>query len=919
MAMLSVASPLPDEASQRPLSPASPPNLRSRRYALLPPLPPPTPEPPSSPPVPARSPLRLSHRKSTDAPPISSQDSTSSKRKHALLELLSSERSYASDLALIREVHIPRALGLPISLLSLNGTLPSSTDNTNPPPMSKEDVKIIFGNVEDLGVFSETFCEKLEEALKGVSEPDGNGQDTVAETFISIIPYIKLHYTTYITRHSSALSHLNSLPQTPALTAYLAETHTLAQSYTHAWDLPSLLIKPVQRLLKYPLLLSAIIDDTPSGEARDKLCLARDKVEEVARSVNEGRRRLEVVKNILNEKHPPIRLKSIKGLKYKVISKHGGQIDALENRLYECERFVQDFAKTVTDWSTCTRGCISHLETWSIAFGRIIGLDRPHASEALNLFTEIISSQIMPIWASLDMAIQSVLLPKLSRLLATIRQPSRLLEHLHALRPQHLQLLDTPISKQRPPNSLVEASQSYSALEIQLRAELPQYIRLFERGLLACIAQLADWQALFWKEVRAQWVELWDALGVEGDMSAGVIETVKLWWERWEEVQRTASQLQILKYTRRDKNSSFSPIGTGPTATLATTFVSGPVPPSPSSSSIYHNHRPSMHSIEFELDTLLHHVSQGFTPIERVASPDGYSIKRKGSGVSMSTKASTKRKDTDLSRRNSSDKSTARRGNERRSPEESGTFQSRRPSTAHTDGDRSSVSRQTQDSSISGLFTKMSIESATSYAQPSPRDSVHTTSSTSSNHRLSMRSIDAHVGMDATYLPEASPQTSSSSSLNKKIQQYVREQGLESRTQLTKSPSLKKRLADAFKSPNKRSSRQTTKTTHSLGDYIPISPIVIDIASSAVVLYNCTVVHPFSIEGHNLPLYRGKPFLTLEVGDSLDILSEEGHPREHEDLPVRAEDENCEDCLLLAKDANGLVGWALASFLIISP
>lgn len=34
-----------------------------------------------------------------------------SKRTHALLELLNSERAYASDLALIRDVHIPLALG----------------------------------------------------------------------------------------------------------------------------------------------------------------------------------------------------------------------------------------------------------------------------------------------------------------------------------------------------------------------------------------------------------------------------------------------------------------------------------------------------------------------------------------------------------------------------------------------------------------------------------------------------------------------------------------------------------------------------------------------------------------------------------------------------------------------------------------
>jgi dynamin-binding protein len=146
------------------------------------------------------------------------------------------------------------------------------------------------------------------------------------------IPHMKPPYTTYITRHPSAVAHLNALPQTPALSAYLAHTHTLAQSYTHAWDLPSLLIKPVQRLLKYPLLLTAIMNDTEPGPAKDSLRQARDQVEEVARAVNEGRRRREVVKNLLDEKHPPpVRLKSIKGVKLRSGSKDDhDQLDMLE-------------------------------------------------------------------------------------------------------------------------------------------------------------------------------------------------------------------------------------------------------------------------------------------------------------------------------------------------------------------------------------------------------------------------------------------------------------------------------------------------------------------------------------------------------------------------------------------------------------
>ena len=53
-----------------------------------------------------------------EAEPSSSSSSllptppTMSKRTHALIELLTSERAYASDLALIRDFHIPLALGV---------------------------------------------------------------------------------------------------------------------------------------------------------------------------------------------------------------------------------------------------------------------------------------------------------------------------------------------------------------------------------------------------------------------------------------------------------------------------------------------------------------------------------------------------------------------------------------------------------------------------------------------------------------------------------------------------------------------------------------------------------------------------------------------------------------------------------------
>ncbi|KIJ51253.1 hypothetical protein M422DRAFT_776540 [Sphaerobolus stellatus SS14] len=954
--MLSFAAPPvdPGPSSSRPVtpdhhSPSSPPaSTRSRRYALLPPPPPPPPEQPTSPPIPVRSPLRPRRKSSSEAPSTPSESLPTSKRKHALTELLSSERAYASDLALIRDVHIPLALGFPAPLARLDGS--NGTPTTTPkspaePPMTKDDARIIFSNIEDIAVFSETFCDKLEEAMQGVLDSDGDGKDTVADVFISLIPYMTPPYTTYITRHSIALAHLNSLPHTVALTAYLSQTRTLAQSYTHAWDLPSLLIKPVQRLLKYPLLLGAIMDDTEPGEAKDKLREARDKVEELARSVNEGRRRQEVVKNLLESKHPPpIRLKSIKGLKHLKNSKDE-QLDALEKRLRTCEVFVQDYAKNIVDWSISVRDMISHMERWSVNFGRVIGLGQPHGSEALDLFTEIIAGQITPLWVALDSAIHATLLQKFARLLATTKQPLLLLEHLHALRPQHHQLLDLPISKNRPPNSLVEASQSYLALEVQLRDELPRYIGLLERGFTSCVGQFADWQSRFFREARARWVELWDALGVEGDMSAGAAGTITVWWERWEEIDALASRLSIVK-VRRDRASVTN---TGPTASLAAAFVGvAPVSPTPSQSlqpltPLSAHHRLSMHSIDFELERQFE------------ASPDSYtspsSIHRRNSGHSK------------LSRKNSFDRDMDKLGDQRRQSEQAG-----------YGGVRKKASFQQRPQ------TARPATAQAEFSQPSPRVSVHTSSSgstSSSSNRLSTHSIDVHIGMDMHVIQRPSSRTShippyGSSSLvsasdlvsaiglggmpvlptppessrsSRKTSPPTNDEDVDSRGRISKKPSMRQRFSDAFnRSSSKKPSRNSKDSfssssiplpspsisisdSHTSYTSPPLSPFSVrpgsqgqaqlQIPLNVQALYRCSVVHPFILNGNIRPYYRGRPFLGLQVDDVLEVLSEEGHPKEFDDLPFQPEDDECEECLLLARDEQGVVGWALASFLII--
>ena len=62
----------------------------------------------------------------------------------------------------------------------------SSGSSTAAPPMTKEDVKIIFNNVADLALFSDLFTERLEDALGSVLE-GGSGPDCVGALFLEMV------------------------------------------------------------------------------------------------------------------------------------------------------------------------------------------------------------------------------------------------------------------------------------------------------------------------------------------------------------------------------------------------------------------------------------------------------------------------------------------------------------------------------------------------------------------------------------------------------------------------------------------------------------------------------------------------------------------------------------------------------------
>lgn len=916
----------------------------------------------------------------------SGQHAVMTKRMHALFELLSSERAYASDLALIRDIHIPLALGQPPPFSptgsgspppfpsdsgsgSSSRTVSTASDSSTSssqlgPPMSREDVRHIFGNIEDLAVFADRFVGLLEKAIGGAID-SGNSDDSVGALFLEIIPSLEPPYKTYITRHPTALAHLNSLPSSPALSAYLSQTRTLASSLTHAWDLPSLLIKPVQRLLKYSLLLGAIIEATPDNHGdRAALIEAKQKMEDVARSVNEERRRWEVVREVLGDTSFPNtnrkskkgsngvnvgipmtgtvhlgRMKTLRPSKTREVAETGidnaeaVEVARLESELQRYASFFDRLARDAREWRDGMQVTLFALRQWGITFGAVLGLtpspsalnpdlmpDSPSGqaidtsdpevrSEAYDAFTGLLSS-LPPLCDTFDERLRESFIPVLCELKAMLEPPKKLLSAMHALTPLHNALLHAPFSPskgRRPAQALLTASQSYLALRSALAAELPLLLSAMNRATSLAIRILADEQANLYAMIADQWAELWDALRVEGERCGGSEETLRVWWERWSEVEE---RLPKLKITRREKwwaererelkegrdFRSEARDKSRDTNRERQTRRAG-VPASGSSAS-------------------------GFDPSTAApqSPPHSQARRQHQSRVSNNTPTSDKRRSGGSAVTPSPPQVIQRRPSDE-------SFRSGKSGKSSGYGGRSGRNSRVDDEPP---VPRLKPNFVASYSNgPQHRKSAPTITPL---HTSASSSSQTVIDIEPGYPP--SP-----------LSRDVFDDDEQDRGRSHRRSSFKNKIAESFKPTHQRRRSSSVKslgapsslvpfsTDIPLPSYSPSAQFAHHTTSTAAsrsrasptlattrALYATRVIH--ACEPPPGVSYRGLPFFTLEYGDMYDVLREYGHPSTHADLPLYVDDG--EDCLLLVRErakGNGdgegsEVGWALASFLV---
>ena len=228
------------------------------------------------------------------------------------------------------------------------------------------------------------------------------------------LPRISQVYTYYCTRHHSAIVRLQEL--SPSLVGYFAECKMLCQGRTNSWDLPSLLIKPVQRCLKYPLLLESIINLTPLDHPdRESLLRARTDMLRVADQINESKKQHDVVERVI-KKDAYARRESTASVLTKKLLRSGQKVKqamtsvelAEKDDMFDTLAALVDttrsgalrFANDMRDWTKKTKNAletqVALVEGWIEVYAPMQGEGRSgEGHERLTVFLENVLKPVL--------------------------------------------------------------------------------------------------------------------------------------------------------------------------------------------------------------------------------------------------------------------------------------------------------------------------------------------------------------------------------------------------------------------------------------------------------------------------------------------------------------------------------------------
>ncbi|KAM9329912.1 rho guanine nucleotide exchange factor 38 [Gastrophryne carolinensis] len=456
------------------------------------------------------------------------------KRAKIISELIQTEKDYLNDLELcIREVVHP----------------------LRKHHSERLDVDALFSNIESVCQISSKLVSLLEEATTDVESE----QQVIGELFLEIKCPLEDVYKIYCYHHDDAHTLLESYEKEKELKEYMRQcTQSLKKIYQeqgkpNLLDMGSLMIKPIQRVMKYPLLLCELLNSTPQCHPDFRtLQDAFVAIKEVNGNINELKRRKDLVlkyrrvdeEESLKDKLSKLSIHSITK-KSKRVTSHlkiltgGEQVkDQIFNKQ---EKIFRSLEKTVR---LCVKNISSTLQHMQEAL--------PLAGLSVMQLQDILYDESQETYETLDLqsnlGVQyEQLVGKLDRLVCT---PLSTLQMMFPT-PQKLiqkrydKLLDYHSCLQRPADShLDQAKKDYEALNAQLVEELQVFNKASRSILFNCFYFFINLMKEIMSAAIGSCSPIADTLSV---ISANVNDVQ----------QRLMDELQTLHFMKENNNGTF--------------------------------------------------------------------------------------------------------------------------------------------------------------------------------------------------------------------------------------------------------------------------------------------------------------------------------------------------------------------------
>ncbi|KAI7869660.1 hypothetical protein BDF14DRAFT_1994343 [Spinellus fusiger] len=405
------------------------------------------------------------------------------KRRHVVHELIETENSYYNDMQLVKEVFYDKACA-------------------SHSPLSAMDVKQLFSNLLAILAFESKFVPLLYEAYKqekneeerigmGYSVPDTTslGMHQKKFSFGSVFRLFMLQlvqvYGEYCKRHEDALHLLQELESKPAVSMFLNGCREDLKGRTMCWDLPSLLIKPVQRVLKYPLLLKELYSLTPpSHPDHEDLREANKGIQQVADTINELKRRKDIVEKIVREKKRTDmnRFRYTTGLSAEptqdaVFDVLHWQFEAQQENARQWMQAIQEggqqMKKTVEDLYTF----LGHLETFYSTWESV----RDKSVERVQSIHQATQTLSYTISHQVDTLIQDYMCHRVEAFLKLFETPSQVIRKRSKKLLDHDWVRDMKAKGDVPDKATQASADTYQSINAQLIDELPKFLALTRR------------------------------------------------------------------------------------------------------------------------------------------------------------------------------------------------------------------------------------------------------------------------------------------------------------------------------------------------------------------------------------------------------------------------------------------------------